>query len=48
MEKEEFKKELLALLLKYCIIKQEGSVEINIKTNGIGIQNVRINDITNI
>ena len=48
MDKEKFKKELLALLRRYGILKEKGSTELNIKTNGIGILSVRINNIENI
>ncbi len=47
MDKIIFKVELLALLEKFGIIKNEGSVEILIKTNGKGLLSVRINNIKN-
>jgi len=48
MNKEELKEDLLVILKKHGIIKQHGSSEILIKTNGTGILGVRINNIENI
>ena len=48
MNKEQFKKDLLDLLKRYGILKEKGSTELNIKTNGEGILSVRINNIENI
>ena len=43
-----FKGELLDLLKKYGIIKEIGSVELFVKTNGFGILKCTINNIENI
>ncbi len=48
LAKEKFKKELLDLLIKYGIIKETGSIELFIKTNGIGILKCTLNNIENI
>ena len=47
MNKEDLKKDMLVILKKYGIIKQSGSTEITIKTNGVGILGVRVIDINN-
>lgn len=48
INKDQFKKDLLVLLRKYGILKEKGSTELHIKTNGAGILSVRINNIENI
>jgi len=47
MNKEQLKSDLLEILRKYGIIKQKGSVEVSIKTNGNGILGVRVTNIEN-
>ena len=47
-EKKTFRKELLDLFRKYGIVKEKGSTEVTIKTNGNGILSVKAVDIKNL